>query len=256
MQPKPHSDNHSHIILARIESMADAAVRSRVNTLCTTEHISQFDLARLEVEFASVHNSGRMFSTFDEYLQEFEKVKNREGLTVKKGLEVDFIGDYAKQIGSLVSQKNWDILLCSVHELPGGIDLEDSRKLSANFKSPEERWRAYIETQKRAVRSDFIPFHVLTHPVRLGLTTPSVPDDLDGMLYDLARTAREKGKALELNGADLTRSPQLVRRVAEACRRASCRVSYGSDAHFPDQVSRNYGRATELVEEFNLELIR
>jgi HisJ family histidinol phosphate phosphatase len=249
-----HYDNHSHIILASIESMVEAAKKTEVSRLSTTEHISQFTFARQKVKFGSVHESGRMFSSFDDYLREFEKVKGVGAIQVRKGLEVDYIDKYASEIGNLVSMKKWDVLLCSVHELHGGIDLED-KKLPQDKKSASERWREYVETQKEAVKSNFIPFDVLTHPERLAVGTPTAPDDFEDLMVALAKVAKEHGKALELNGADLARTPDLVRKVASACQKTGCKVSYGSDSHYPDQVSRNFDLAEKLVQEYKLELI-
>jgi HisJ family histidinol phosphate phosphatase len=249
-----HYDNHSHIILASIESMVDAAKKTEVSRLSTTEHISQFTFARQSVKFGSVHESGRMFSSFDDYLREFEKVRSAEGVHVRKGLEVDYIGKYRKEIGKVVSQKKWDVLLCSVHELPGGIDLED-KSLPQDKKSADERWRHYVETQMEAIKSDFIPFDILTHPERLAVGTPSAPKDFEELMVELSNVAKEHGKAVELNGGDLSRTPELVRKVASACGKTQCKVSYGSDSHYPDQVSRNYDLAKQLIEEFHLEVI-
>lgn len=195
-----------------------------------------------------------MFSSFDEYLKEFDKVKDIDGVSIRRGLEVDYIGGYMSEISQLVSMKKWDVLLCSVHELPGGTDVEE-KKLPQDYKSAAERWRQYIEIQKEAIKSDFIPFDILTHPERLAVGTPTVPEDLDDLMVELAKLAREYGKALELNGADLSRSPDLVRMVASACEKAGCGVSYGSDAHYPDQVSRNFELASGLIEKYGLEVI-
>ncbi len=249
-----HYDNHSHIILAGIESMADAAKKTNVSRLSTTEHISQFTFVRQKVKFGSVHESGRMFSSFDDYLKEFEKIRGLEGIHVRRGLEVDYIGQYSSEIGRIVSSKKWDVLLCSVHELAGGIDVEEN-KLPMDKKSVEKRWREYVETQKEALESDFIPFDILTHPERLAVGTPSIPDDFEDLMFDLAKVARKNGKAVELNGADLSRTPELVSKLASACHRANCKVSYGSDSHYPDQVSRNFDLASKLIEEFSLEIV-
>jgi len=43
--------------------------------------------------------------------------------------------------------------------------------------------------------------------------------------------------------------------LANACSKAGCRVSLGSDAHHPKDVFRNLGIAMSLVDEFKLELL-
>lgn len=234
--------------------MVEAAKKTNVSRLSITEHISQFTFARQAIKFSSVHESGRMFSSFDDYVKEFAKVNPEVGVQLRKGLEVDYIGDYKAEISEVISRKKWDFLLCSVHELPGGIDLED-KKLPQDKKSAEERWNQYVETQKEAIKSDFIPFDVLTHPERLAVGTPAVPKDFEELMVGLAKVAKEHEKALELNGADLSRSPELVKRLSSACGRIKCKVSYGSDSHYPDQVSRNFDIASRLIEENGLEVV-
>ena len=219
-----HYDNHSHIILASIESMVDAAKKSDVNRLSTTEHISQFTFMRQKIRFGSVHETGRMFSSFDDYLKEFDKVKNIEGIQVRKGLEVDYIDNFRTEIGVEVTKKKWDVLLVSVHELRRGVDIDD-KNLQQDKKSAVERWHEYIELQREAIESDFIPFDILTHPERLAMGTPTIPDDLDDLMIGLAKVAKEHGKAIELNGADLSKMPHLVRKAAIAAQKTGCKVS-------------------------------
>ncbi len=56
-----------------------------------------------------------------------------------------------------------------------------------------------------ALESDFVPFRVLSHPVRMSRATKAVPLDLDELLLELAQIARRRNKALELNGSDIDR---------------------------------------------------
>jgi histidinol-phosphatase (PHP family) len=249
-----HYDNHSHIILERIELMVAAARKTEVSRLSITEHISQFSFIREAVNFSSVHETGRMFSSFEEYIAEFAKIADLDDIAVRKGLEVDYIEDQTKEIREAVTQKNWDFLLCSVHELPGGIDVE-RLGLPQDKKSSAERWIEYVEVQKKALRSNMVPFAVLTHPVRLAVSTPVFPEDIDPMLEDLATIALDQGKALELNGKDMESYPHLVRRLAKACGEIKCKVSYGSDSHRANEVSRKYEHAAKLASEFHLEII-
>ncbi|MDA4130310.1 MAG: PHP domain-containing protein [Thaumarchaeota archaeon] len=248
-----HADNHSHIILEQIESMVAAARKKVVNRLSITEHISQFSFFREKVIFASTHETGRMFSSFEEYIAEFAKVSKDKAVAVRKGLEVDYIDEYSREIGALVSKRDWDFLLCSVHEFRG-IDVE-KYGLPQDQKSSAERWVEYFETQKKAIQSDFVPFAVVTHPVRLGVSTPVYPENIQEMLANLASLARDRGKALELNGKDLESYPHLVRKVAQACSDTKCKVSYGSDSHRAGEVSRQYELASKLIREFELKVV-
>jgi histidinol-phosphatase (PHP family) len=245
-----NSDNHNHIMYDNIQSMVRAAESGAFDCISITEHISQFNEPRALIKFHSVHRSGRMFSNFDEYLLEFDGLLDKVP-KVNRGLEVDYIAPFEQNVSNYVNQKEWDILLLSVHEFGNGLDIEN-RSLAQDRESSQKRWIEYIELQKRALESDHIPFGVLTHPVRLGRSTHLTPANFDELLFDLARVSKEEDKALELNGNDISRDYKLVERLAHACAVSGCEVSFGSDAHHENEVGRGYEKAIHLIKRFNL----
>jgi histidinol phosphatase-like PHP family hydrolase len=105
-----------------------------------------------------------------------------------------------------------------------------------------------------ALESNFVPFTVLAHPVRLTRSVKEVPPDMDELLLELAESAKRRNKALELNGNDIDSDPELVRRLAFACAKAGCKVSLGSDAHYPRDVFRNMEAALGLIQEHGLSI--
>ncbi|HZY47620.1 MAG TPA: PHP domain-containing protein [Candidatus Bathyarchaeia archaeon] len=248
-------DNHSHILLADISEMVDAARAKGLSEYSITEHVSQFSELRESVKFGSLHPTGRIFRTLDDYLDEFRKVRKNvdSEMKIKRGLEVDFLPRYQTAIGNFVNQEGWDVLHCSVHELEDGSDIE-TRSRPIDDPLAIDRWLDYFRLQHMALESDFVPFKTLAHPVRMGRQTTMVPPEINGLLYELAQTAKRKNKALELNGRDLNYAPQLVRALAQACSKASGRVSLGSDAHHPSEVFSNMEVALALVDEFHLEI--
>jgi histidinol-phosphatase (PHP family) len=249
-------DNHNHIIQASIEDMVAAARKNKAEQFSITEHVAQFKALRNSIGFGSMHGRGRIFEDAGEYRKEFSKVDGTADppLAIRMGLEVDFSPRYERKLGEWVNQEKWDILLCSIHEYRDGSELETHEPpLTKSEAGP--LWREYFQLLTEALESDFVPFSVLTHPVRMYGRTSYVPEDLDDLLLGLARTAKRRNKALELNGKDLETAPALVERLAMACSKAGCAVSMGSDAHFPDAVFRNMGKASSLVETFNLRVL-
>lgn len=249
-------DNHNHILLARMAEMLDAAKANKISEFSITEHVSQFKSIRESIKFGSVHPSGRIFQSIQEYTAEFTNcdVTEYSGMKVNRGLEVDFSPRFEKKVGDFVNQEEWDILLCSVHEFEDGRDIEKAVRGTISGPSANDHWREYLKLEQMALESDFVPFKVLAHPVRMSRATKAVPPEIDDLLLTLATTARGRDKALELNGRDIDYAPELVRRLAIACAKADCRVSLGSDAHHPREVFRNMGVSMALVKEFDLRL--
>jgi HisJ family histidinol phosphate phosphatase len=248
-------DNHNHILLAELTEMLASANAKSVSEYSITEHVSQFKELRESIRFGSLHPSGRIFERLKDYINEFRKADQLEysEMRVNRGLEVDFSPRFAKSVGDFVNQEEWDILLCSVHEFEDGKDIEKTVRATVDPATAHEHWYEYLRLERMALESDFVPFKVLSHPIRMSRATKAIPVDLDDLLLDLARLARKRNKALELNGRDIDYAPDLVRRLAIACSRASCRVSLGSDAHHPREVFRNMRIAMSLVEEFDLQ---
>ncbi len=230
--------------------MVGASKLRNFDSVSITEHVSQFTEPRSSIKFRSVHRTGRIFSSLEEYLLEFDRVPNNP-TKVNRGLEVDFLPRFERDVSNYVNQKKWDILLLSVHELEDGLDIED-RSLPQDMENSEKRWMKYMELQKRALESDLVPFDVLTHPVRLARSTQLTPNYLYEKLLELAEVSKKEGKALELNGNDISRDYKLVERLARACGESGCEVSFGSDAHHPNEVGRGREKALELMKRFNL----
>lgn len=249
-------DNHSHILLARLGDMIDAAKANHVSELSITEHVSQFREPRESIGFGSVHLTGRIFSNLNEYAREFETFDPlTDEIKLNRGLEVDFAPRYEEKVGNFVNQMKWDILLCSVHELEDGKDIESQRGRLVDPRAAEQRWRDYLNLERLALQSTFVPFKVLSHPIRMARAYPNVPPEFDELLVDLANLAKRKDKALELNGRDLDYAPQIVRRLALACSNVGCKVSLGSDAHHPRDILKKFDVGMSLVEELKLELV-
>lgn len=246
-------DNHSHIIHAGVLEMVAAARANNVAEYSITEHVSQFKELRESVRFGSVHDKGRMFESLKEYRKEFGKIEGESvEMRINRGLEVDFSPSYETRVGDFVNQEEWDILLCSVHEFEDGKDIERVGREIVDRMVAYARWYDYFRLEQIALESDFVPFNVLSHPLRMSRAVKLVPPELNDLLLDLATTARRRNKALELNGSDIGYAPGLVRRLAMACAKAGCMVSLGSDAHHPREVFRNMDAAMGLVDEFKL----
>ncbi len=251
----PRVDNHSHILLADISDMVLSAKTKGVDQLSITEHVSQFKELRGRVKFGSVHSTGRLFNTLKEYVAEFENNPQKEsGVIVNRGLEVDYSPRFEADVGDFVNQMDWDILLCSVHEFQNRKDIE-SNPGPIDTDSAHELWREYLRLEQMALESNFVPFAVLSHPVRMSRGKLATPPEMEHLLLDLAKTAKRREKALELNGNDISYSTQLVRMLAEACSKAGCRVSLGSDAHKPNDIFRNMDTAMSLAIEFQLKVL-
>src|SRR5207249_1118017 len=180
--PMIRIDNHNHILLAAKSEMLAAAKANNVSEFSITEHVSQFRQLRESIRFGSLHPIGRIFENLKEYNDEFEKADPAySGMKINRGLEVDFSPRFEKKMGDFVNQEAWDILLCSVHEFEDGMDIEKSVRGVVDPASAHEYWREYLRLQRMALESNFVPFNVLAHPVRISRASKTAPPELDDL---------------------------------------------------------------------------
>src|SRR5207245_9365037 len=112
--------------------------------------------------------------------------------------------------GNFDDQEELYIHLDSVHEFKDGKDIEKSVRGTADTALAHEHWREYLRLEQKALESDFVPFNVLSHPVRITRASKAAPPELDDLLLNLARVAERRNKALDMNGRDIDYAPELV----------------------------------------------
>jgi histidinol-phosphatase (PHP family) len=174
---------------------------------------------------------------------ELVRVAQREyagRLPVKLGLEVDYVPGHEDWVRELAALHPWDFLLGSVHYLgdwPVDRSAEDWRGQDVI-----ERWRQYFDLWAQAARSGL--FDSLAHPdlpKKFGFR----PVAFD---YRPALTAVvEAGCAIEISTAGLRKPCREIYPALEFLRTArqfDIPVTFGSDAHLPDDCGLEFAQAT------------
>ena len=235
----PRVDYHTHICVHPIDGMLERAAVVGVREYGISEHIFQLDEGR--GIFPAIPEEGRRFSR-DEYVGMVADARDRSGLRVRLGLEVDFVPGTEVAVRAVLDGVNWDYLIGSIHQI-GERDIFEYTPSTPS--ECHDLWRRYYQLFIDAASSGL--FDILSHPARNSLLNSHLPDDIDELLGDIASVASANDVALELNGEDVSRWPSLVEKVANACGRAGCFMSLGSDAHEPGNVGRGLALATEIA---------
>lgn len=240
----PAATAGSYFTPANAERYAEAAAERGIDLLGVSEHVHRFRQA-LDVWRHPFWESIAV-DDIDAYCSFV-----REETELALGIEADFVPGREDRMGNLLEAREWDYVLGSVHflrdlavDMPGDFDIWRSG-------DPEAVWRRYFQTLGEAALSGL--FDVLSHPdlVKVwGAERPHPGGDLR-RFYDLAMEGiAESGVAIEVSTAGLRKpigemypAPPFL----EMCLDAGCAVSLSSDAHEPDQLGYEYGRAIELL---------
>jgi histidinol-phosphatase (PHP family) len=237
----PGFDYHSHICEAPIDEMLASAAEKGVREYGISEHIFQLDEGH--PIFPLIEDEGIRFSRAW-YVETCREWAARTPVTIRLGLEVDFVPGTEDLVAGVLDGVEWDYLIGSVHDIDG-VDL--FAYLPETEEDGQRLWRRYYELSVAAVESGM--FDVLAHPVRNMVRNPYVPPDVDDLLVAVAEAAARNRVALELNGEDTRHWPAMVRSLARACGSAGCAVSLGSDAHRPATVAQTLQLATSIAAE-------
>jgi histidinol-phosphatase (PHP family) len=238
-------DNHNHLVAnGDAIAMLRAAEEKGLAGFAFTEHVFHLEEARAASRYLGTRWDGELEGPpigVEQYLSEIAAAAEVvPAVAVTVGLELEHWPDDPRvrevQDGLVAAHADtWDLVLGSVHCLRGDHSIFDlTMPLSA-----DEAWDDYFQRLEDAVEHG--AYDVVTHPVRLAVSRPEVPADLDERLDRLAELAAASDIALEVNGSDVRIYPELVKLLCESIARAGAPVSLGSDAHRPHRVGAVLG---------------
>jgi len=184
----------------------------------------------------------------DTYVNEVVALKDAYPGFVYLGIEADFRPDTVEEVAALLRSRPFDYTIGSVHHL-GRWGFDDPRQLGEYVKRDiDDIWAEYFELVGQAAESGL--FTILGHldlVKKFGYRpTRALDQELDRLVERIAAT----DVAVEINTSGLHRpaaevypAPDILRRLAEA----GVPVTFGSDAHHPEEVGRDFAQAANVA---------
>ena len=234
------------------EAMCEAALARGLTEICFTDH-------------QDLGFDDPAWFRFDPeaYFRELEAVRAAYAgrLKVRIGVELGLVPDdprLAREAEELVRDYPWEFIIGSTHLIPVRIDGRvlyvdpaDPAELGRSwyhFHSARELMDVYYDTVLRNLEQ-FDLFHTLGHIDYMSRYTPGdlVPDryeDHAGQIDRILQTAIRKGVAVEINTGGLYKGMGLTNPEERIIRRylalGGRRLTWGSDAHRPEQVGYGF----------------
>jgi histidinol-phosphatase (PHP family) len=192
----------------------------------------------------------------DSYLRLIGEAQ-RAGLPVKIGIEWDFIQGNEVQIERALRAYPWDYAIGSVHWLPPQDragqwwDFDNLSRAGAwEGRDVLAEYRRYFRILGEAARTRLFDFIGHADVIK---ACGHRPNEGISELYDAAAAAfAASGVCVEINTAgwrkpvgEIYPAPEFLRAV----RRAGVPILINSDAHLPEDVGRDFGRAAVLARE-------
>ncbi|HKI70357.1 MAG TPA: histidinol-phosphatase HisJ family protein [Verrucomicrobiae bacterium] len=188
----------------------------------------------------------------NEYVEKVRKAqKDFPQLTIRLALEVDYLPGHEGWIRELAARHPWDYFIGSVHYVSDSWAVDNPNKLS-EWKNRDawEVWSVYFERLTKAAETGF--FEIIGHadlPKKFG----HIPSRDCRPLYEkFLKAAKKHNCAVELNTAGLRKDCREIypsREILQLAFQKGVPITFGSDAHAPEEVGANFAEAIHLARE-------
>ena len=217
-----------------VEPFVETASRRGVDEIGFTEHVYYF--RQTHALWEQAYEAERCVYDLDAYVDAVVEAK-RQGLPVKLGLEVDYVGERQDELAEILEPYPWDYLLGSVHRIDGLAVDSDGDDSVWRAMPVEGIWQRYFSALAELAASGHVDAlahpdlpKIFGHQRPAGFTYPP----LDGVAVEISTNGRYKpvGEFYPDRAfLDETRLP----------------ITLASDAHVPANVGRDFDLALELA---------
>ncbi len=169
-------------------------------------------------------------------------------LSIKIGIEADFIPGFEKQTKELLDGYAYDYVIGSVHFLKDwAFDCPNERQ-SWDGKDVNQVYRTYQKTLREAAQSQL--FDIMGHVDLVKKFGHRASEDISAEIKKTAEVFKKFGVAIEINTSGLRKPvgeiyPALKDLTIYA--RAGVPIVFGSDAHRPQEVGADFDQARLLA---------
>ncbi len=243
-------DYHMHLrdpdervahVFSSVEPFLETAKARGVDEIGFAEHVYYFRQTR--ALWSLPYQIERCVYDLDAYVEAVLEAK-RQGLPVKLGLEVDYVGPRQDELAAVLEPYPWDYLLGSVHWLDGLAIDQDAKGGIWAGSSVDEVWRRYFAGLAELAASGHVD--VLAHPdlPKIFGRRPAPPigyPKLGGVAVEISTNGLYKPVG------ELYPDPELLAGRPP--------ITLASDAHVPGNVGRDFDRALELARRAGYETV-
>lgn len=183
------------------------------------------------------------------YVQEVEALRGQyPGIRIRLGIEADYFPGREKETRALIDAYPFDYVVGSIHFIDGwGFDIPEEKE-SWRGKDVDTVYRKYFELLRQSARLAFLNIIGHSDLVKKFGHRPTVM--LDREMEETARVFKEEGVSVEINTSGLRKPAKEIYpslRLLEVYRKYDVPIVFGSDAHAPAEVGKDFDQGIALA---------
>lgn len=243
----PISDYHMHTPLCghavgEPHEYVDHALKAGLREVGFSDHAPL-----ISHEDPKVTMSFRQLPQYHRMMEDVQ-TKYRGKLLVKIALESDFLVGYEEQTRAMLQAYPYDYVIGSVHFIKQwGFDNPDEQD-QWKSKDINQVYRFYYELLRKSAESRL--FDIMGHVDLVKKFGHRSGEDMTDEITKTADVFKQSGVAIEVNTAGLRKPVKEIYPSLHALkiyRKAGVPLTFGSDAHDPKDVGRDFDKGVELA---------
>lgn len=183
------------------------------------------------------------------YHRDMEELRARhKDLSVKIGIEADYMEGKSGEISKLVAGYPYDFVIGSVHFMRGWAFDDPREKDRWKNADVDSIYRRYYDLLQQSARSGL--YDIMGHCDLVKKFGYRSSEDLSDLAQETARVFKESGVAIEINTSGLRKPvkeiyPEIS--LLKIYRKNGVPIVFGSDAHAPGDVGADFDKARDLA---------
>lgn len=169
-------------------------------------------------------------------------------LDIRAGIEADFIPGYEEKTKNIVDAYPYDYVVGSVHFIKNwGFDNPDERQDWGRH-DVNAVYRDYFKLLRRCAQTGL--YDIIAHPDLVKKFGHRPSEDLTAEVQKTAEVFKETGMTIEINTSGLRKEVKEIYPSLwnlEIYAKAGVPMTFGSDAHDPKDVGRDFDKAAALA---------
>lgn len=187
-------------------------------------------------------------SNLSKYVNSIRELRKAVQVSVKAGLEVEFVSNVTDSLVPTINQYDFDYLMGSVHYIGNWLVDSDREIEEWKRRDVDEVYQQYFHLVQHMAATRL--FDIVGHLDLVKKFNFRPKNDLSDLMLQTVKTIRQSGMCIEVNAGGLRKPCHEIfpnEKLLKMCFDNGVPITLGSDAHTPNDVGAGLEEAVKLA---------